>query len=284
MDGIIIINKEKDYTSRDIVNIACKSLGTKKIGHTGTLDPMATGVLILTVGKATKLTNFLTSSEKEYEAEIKFGDLTDTLDITGNLIKEDNTNITNFELDNVLSDLTGKYIQEVPIYSAVKVNGKKLYEYARGGEEVELPKREVEIKKLIRTSDIKMNNDKQYCSIKTVVSKGTYIRSLIYDIALSLNTVAVMSALIRTKQGKYNIKQANSLDDLKSGKCTIIPIKEILSDIPIKDMNEFRNKIINGNKLEANYREDKVMFIEDDKVIAIYERVTDKLFKPSIMF
>lgn len=131
MDGILVINKPKDVTSRDVVNKVCKILNTKKVGHTGTLDPIATGVLVVCVGKATKLVEVLTSNDKEYIATVKLGVLTDTLDIDGNIIKEEKVSILKEELIKVLNFFVGSYEQEVPIYSAVKINGKKLYEYAR---------------------------------------------------------------------------------------------------------------------------------------------------------
>ncbi len=127
MDGIVLVNKPKNYTSRDVVNIVGKKLHTKKIGHTGTLDPLAQGVLILCIGKATKLVDILTSKSKEYVAGITLGVLTDTLDVEGNILKEEKVNVSKNQIIDVLNSFIGKYIQEVPIYSAVKVNGKKLY-------------------------------------------------------------------------------------------------------------------------------------------------------------
>ena len=148
MNGIIIVNKPYGYTSRDVVNILCKKFKTKRIGHTGTLDPIATGVLILCIGSATKLVEALTSDDKEYIATVELGTLTDTLDNTGNVIKEEKTNLNVNQITKALEKMQGVYEQEVPIYSAVKINGKKLYEYAREGINVELPKRMVNIKSL----------------------------------------------------------------------------------------------------------------------------------------
>jgi len=145
MDGIVLVDKKVGYTSRDIVNIISKKLNTKKVGHTGTLDPIASGVLIICVGKATKLVKLLTSEDKEYIATITLGILTDTLDTEGKILKEEKIHINKSDIEDVLNTMRGKYIQEVPIYSAIKVNGKKLYEYAREGKEVILPKREVNI-------------------------------------------------------------------------------------------------------------------------------------------
>ncbi len=146
MNGFLIINKPVGYTSRDVVNIVGKSLKTKKVGHTGTLDPIASGVLVICIGRYTKLVDHLTSLEKEYIAEIKLGVMTDTLDITGNILEEKDFNLTKEQITETLKKFIGKYKMEVPIYSAIKVKGKKLYEYARKNIEVELPVKEVDIK------------------------------------------------------------------------------------------------------------------------------------------
>ena len=158
MNGIIVVNKEKGYTSRDVVNIVGKHLGTKKIGHTGTLDPIAEGVLVLVIGKYTKLTDYLTSEYKEYIAEFVLGYETDTLDNTGKIINTCEKKVSKEEIEKVVNSFCGKYNQEVPKYSAVKINGKKLYEYARENIEVKLPKREVEI------SNIELIDSIEYCN------------------------------------------------------------------------------------------------------------------------
>ena len=148
MDGILIVNKPENYTSRDVVNEVGKVLKTKQIGHTGTLDPIATGVLVLCIGKATKIAEILTATEKEYIAEVMLGVSTDTLDNTGKILFEENITVSKEEIKSCLNEMLGFYEQEVPIYSAVKIKGKKLSEYAREEKNVELPKRLVEIKKI----------------------------------------------------------------------------------------------------------------------------------------
>ncbi|NLM63337.1 MAG: tRNA pseudouridine(55) synthase TruB, partial [Mollicutes bacterium] len=201
MDGIILINKKKGVTSRDVVNIISQKLNIKKVGHTGTLDPLATGVLVICIGKATKIVELMTNEDKEYIAEVTLGIKTDTLDITGNVIEEEICFKTKEEIIEALNIMKGEYEQEVPIYSAVKIKGKKLYEYARNKEKVELPKRLVNIKEINLIGDIKYVDSKVIFSFKCKVSKGTYIRSLIDDIAKKLNTIGVMSNLTRIKQG-----------------------------------------------------------------------------------
>lgn len=263
-DGILVIDKPAGYTSRDIVNLVSKKLKIKKAGHTGTLDPMATGVLVICLGKATKLCEMLTSDVKEYTAKVTLGIKTDTLDNTGKVIAKKDLKISKEELEKVLNSFKKKYLQEVPLYSAVKVKGKKLYEYARAGIEVTLPKKEVEI------FDIKLlDYNYPFFSFKCKVSKGTYIRALINDIASALNTYAVMSDLRRTKCGKFSIEGSTSLKDLETDNYNIISIKDVL-DIPkIKVNDEDKFKIINGQKLD---NKQEVLYLDkDNNILAIYK-------------
>ena len=270
MNGVLVVNKEKDYTSRDIVNIISKALKTKKVGHTGTLDPLATGVLVVTVGEATKISELLTSSFKEYIADIELGIETDTLDITGNILKEETVFKTKEEIENILSSMIGSYDQEVPIYSAVKINGKKLYEYAREKEEVELPKRKVEVKQ-IELLNYRQKEEKVFFKMRCLVSKGTYIRSLVRDIATKLNTIGIMTDLIRTKQGKFNIEDAYTLEQIKQGKSHLIKIEDAL-DIDIVEVDDYlKEKIQNGSILENRYPKDTVLF-KQNTALAIYKK------------
>ena len=269
--GVLVVNKEKNMTSFDVVREVSKVLGIKKIGHTGTLDPLAEGVLVLTIGKYTKLGEDLTSLDKEYIAKVKQGILTDTLDITGKVLKENNKKITNIKEE--LKKFKKTYLQEVPKYSAVKVNGKKLYEYARNGEEVILPKKEVTIK------EIKLlEKDESTFTFKTTVSKGTYIRSLIRDIGESSNTLMTMTDLIRTRQGKFKIEDSYKLDDIKNGNFKILKIEDIL-DYKIVDIDDkLLKKIENGVIIDNIYGIDnKVIFTYKGKKIAIYTVDNKKL-------
>lgn len=274
MSGIIVIDKPKDYTSRDVVNVIGKKFKTKKVGHTGTLDPMATGVLIVCINKATKIAELLTSLDKEYVAEFAFGTLTDTLDNTGSIIKEEKAILNKEEIDKILKQMIGIYDQEVPIYSAVKVNGKKLYEYARNGEEVTLPKHQVEIKQL-ELLDVRYDNDKTIIKVRCLVSKGTYIRALGYDIAKKLNTVAIMSNLRRTKQGKFDIKESYTLDEILDDKYRLLDILDVLDYNKIEVDESYYKQIINGAIIDNIYNEDIVLFTYNNKEIAIY-KIYDK--------
>ena len=266
LSGILVVNKKEGMTSRDVVNIVSKKLGIKKVGHTGTLDPLATGVLVLTIGKATKISEELTASYKEYIAEVKVGILTDTLDITGNVMEEDKT-VYNIDYEKLISSFKKTYMQEVPIYSAVKVNGKKLYEYARRKEEVTLPKKEVEIKEIEL-----LESGKNYFKFRSLVSKGTYIRSLIRDMGNSIDRLFTMTSLVRTKQGNFSIEDSYTIEDILNDKYRIIPIEEVLRDIPYIEVDDkLKKKIENGVKLENAYNiKDKVVFISNNKAIAIY--------------
>ena len=287
MDGIVLINKEKNCTSRDVVNQVSKILKTKKIGHTGTLDPIATGVLVLCIGKATKLVEVITSYDKEYEAEVILGIKTDTKDITGKILKEEKAIISKENIEKCLKQMIGTYNQTVPIYSAVKINGKKLYEYARNNEEIKLPKRKVTIKELKLISDITYEKEKTKFKIKCHVSKGTYIRSLIEDIATNLNTIGTMENLKRTKQGNFQITSANTIQDIENNKFKIYSIEEILEKFyKIEMTDDLYFKIKNGSIIKNNYNHNIVAFTKNDKVIAIYKEYSkDKtLLKPWKMF
>lgn len=282
MDGVILINKPKGITSRDVVNEVCKILKTKKVGHTGTLDPIASGVLVVCVGKATKLVDIITSANKEYVATVKLGLLTDTLDLDGEVLKKEKVAIRKEELSKVLDSFLGKYEQEVPIYSAVKVNGKKLYEYAREGKKVNLPKRMVEIKKI----ELINLTDEEY-KFRVLVSKGTYIRSLIYDINRKLNVIGVMSDLVRTKQGIFNIDDAYTLEDIKTGNYKMYTITDVLkNDNCIVINDKLFNSIKNGCIIDNIYGKEVVTFIYDNKVVSIYKTYDkDKTkLKPFKMF
>lgn len=285
MDGILVINKEKGYTSRDVVNKVSKILGTKKVGHTGTLDPLATGVLVLCIGKALKVVELLMNHDKEYIAKFKLGIDTDTLDITGKVLNTCDKKVTKEDLVKVLNNFQGLIKQEVPKYSAVKVNGKKLYEYARNNIEVKLPIKEVNIYKL---ELLDYNEDNMEVTIACRVSKGTYIRSLIRDIGNSLDTYATMTELERTKLGTYDINNSYTLSDIEKGNYKLLDVEDIYSEnqkMIIDDENLLR-KIKNGMVLDKFYDGKNKMLLDKNKnLIAIYTECNDKnKVKPWKMF
>ena len=265
MNGILIVNKSEGFTSRDVVNKLSKIFNTKKIGHTGTLDPIAKGVLVVVLGKYTKLCEDLTQTYKEYIATFKLGILTDTLDITGNIIDEEFIDVSEEKIRDVISGYRCIYDQEVPIYSSVKINGRKLYEYARNGERVTLPKRKVDIKS-IEVLEI----NKYFVKIKCLVSKGTYIRSLIRDIGESLNTHATMTDLIRTKQGIFDIKDSYTIEDIENGNYKLINIEDVLDLYVIN--NQYIKEATNGVKLNLNIKNKYILFKNNNDDIALYKK------------
>ena len=269
VNGILIVDKPKNITSRDVVNEVVKKFNIKKVGHTGTLDPLATGVLVICLGKATKLVNELTSTDKEYIASVTLGIKTDTLDSMGSILFEEEVSKTKEEIIDVLNSFKGSYEQEVPIYSAVKRNGKKLYEYAREGIDIELPKRTVEIKKIELIDDIEYKNNKTMFKFKCTVSKGTYIRSLINDIATRLDTIGIMTNLRRIRQGSFKIEDSIKIEDINENN-----IRSIIDVLPYKKIeitDDIRKKVVNGALVDNIYNEDKVLFTLENEAVALYK-------------
>jgi tRNA pseudouridine55 synthase len=279
---ILVVNKTKDFTSRDVVNKLTHIFHTKKIGHTGTLDPIATGVLACCIDEDTKLVEILTSDQKEYIATMKLGIETDTLDITGNTINTKEFNVNKELIINTLNSFLGETMQEVPLYSAIKINGKKLYEYAREGIEVELPKHKINIYEI---ELLEYNND--LIKFRVLVSKGTYIRSLIRDIAHKLNTVGTMTDLIRTKQGDFRIEDSYTLEEIENGNYKTITREEVLSYLESYDIDDKEYQSIkNGNLLPNKYTNDIVSLKYNNKIVALYQKYEkdNNFYKPYKMF
>jgi len=255
LNGILVVNKEAGYTSHDVVAKVKKILG-EKVGHTGTLDPNATGVLPLLIGKGTGLAKYLVNHDKTYIATLKLGEKTDTADGEGNIIeKQDVKNISKEQVEKTLQSFLGKQEQLPPMYSAIKVNGKKLYEYARKGEVVDLKPRLIEIYniKLIDINDLEI-------IFEVSCSKGTYIRSLCEDIAVKLDTVGYMKALNRTVVGEFNIQNSVKVDEIDSSK--VIGMEEFLKN---------KEKIIlEPNKLELFLNGGRIKVKLEDEVYRVY--------------
>ena len=287
--GILCVYKESGCTSRDVVNRVCKILNTKKVGHTGTLDPLACGVLVLGVNDGTKLIELITSYNKEYVARVRLGMLTDTLDITGKIVDKCMcNNITIKMIDDVLNSFVGTYEQEVPIYSAVKINGKKLYDYARENQQIDLPKRNVTIYSIERISDVDYSNNYIEFDIKCVVSKGTYIRSLIRDIGEQLNNFATMVSLKRTIQGDFSLSDCYTIDQIENNNYRLFSIEDVLKNYKHIVINENLEKLIyNGALIDNIYDDNEVLFVNDSfEAVALY-KVYDKdktKMKPWKMF
>ena len=275
IDGLLIFDKEKGITSHDLVYKVRKKLGIKKVGHTGTLDPMATGVLVISIGKGTKTSDYILSSDKVYEAKIKLGVLTDSYDITGKILEEEDVNFTEEEIKDALIKLTGKISQRPPIYSALKVKGKKLYEYAREGKDVEIKKRDVEIYKI----ELLDFNGKDEFTILTKVSKGTYIRSLANDLGRSLGTFGTLTELRRTRSGSFKIEDAIKVSDFE--KLSLDEIKEKILSMDLALMNfkridipkSFCEKFIMGQfyKLKEKLNDENYRVYSENKFLGIGE-------------
>lgn len=258
MDGIIVINKEKNYTSHDVVAIAKKTFG-QKIGHIGTLDPEATGVLPLLIGSATKIAKYLVNHDKIYQAVLKLGIKTDTADGTGNILEEQTIKMPKQEqIESIFSSMIGKQSQIPPMYSAIKVNGKKLYEYARQGKKIEITPREIEIYAL--TFD-KINANDNEITFTVHCSKGTYIRTLCEQIAQNLGTIGYMKELNRLQVGDFKLENSITIHDLKEKKeyCLehLITIEKFFSKKEKIILNDRKlEQFLNGVKLEYPFKED----------------------------
>lgn len=267
MDGIIVINKEKDYTSHDVVAKLKKKLNISKVGHTGTLDPNATGVLPILIGKGTKFSKYLINHDKTYKAQIELGKKTDTADVEGNVIEEKpvDTEYIKQNLVQVLESFVGKQEQVPPMYSAIKKNGKKLYEYARKGEKIEVEPRKIEIYKI----ELVKYNEK---NIEFIVScsKGTYIRSLCEDIAEKLNTVGYMKNLERLQVGEFNIEKSVLIDDVNTENIEkyLYTLEDILKDTPNLNLNPKKLKLfLNGVQLTVKEAEGLYKIYVNNKFI-----------------
>ena len=290
MDGILIINKPKGRTSHDIVSKVKKIVGNK-VGHTGTLDPNATGVLPLLVGKGTLCSQYLIEHDKIYEATIKLGIKTDTADAEGNIIEEKavvETNLNEKNVEEVLNSFLGKQEQTPPIYSAIKVNGKKLYEYARHGQEVEIKPRKIEIYRC----ELKQINveEKEICFI-VHCSKGTYIRSLCEDIAEKLGTIGYMKELNRIKVGKFDIDRAITIEQLENNISNedfinkhFISIEKAFSEAGSIIVTENRLKhFLNGVKLTFNLKDGLYKIYDENKNFIGIGSVKNNLLKREII-
>ena len=290
MDGILIINKPKGRTSHDIVSKVKKNVGNK-VGHTGTLDPNATGVLPLLIGKGTLCSQYLIEHDKIYEATIKLGNKTDTADSEGNIIGEKaviESILNEKNVEEVLNSFLGKQEQIPPIYSAIKVNGKKLYEYARRGQEVEIKPRQIEI---YRCELKKINlEEKEICFI-VHCSKGTYIRSLCEDIAEKLGTIGYMKELNRIKVGKFDIDQAITIEELENNIANedfinehFISIEKAFSEIESIIVTENRLKhFLNGVKLTFNLKDGLYKIYDENKNFIGIGSVKNNLLKREII-
>lgn len=286
INGLIVINKEKGMTSFDVVAKLRKIFQTKKVGHAGTLDPSVEGVLVVALGKATKLIEELQARPKTYIGEITLGFATETEDLDGQVIEE---KYLDHKLDDQLVDETiasflGEQTQTPPIYSAVKVKGKRLYEYARQGETVDIPSRTIFVYDYKRTSETKFLSGKMSWDFEATVSKGTYIRTLISDTGKRLNYPATMTYLKRIKGSGFSLDDAFRLDELKEMTEAelleaLIPIEKILVEnqrLDVLDEDDWF-KIKNGRKMHFSVASKQDLNIyRNDELKAVYQYREDE--------
>lgn len=264
MNGIILINKEKGYTSHDVVNIARKVLHTKKVGHGGTLDPDATGLLVLCVNKATKALQFISNDAKVYQAKLTLGLASDTFDISGEILeRQEVRQYSREEIVQALESFLGQSEQVPPIYSALKVKGKKLYEYARNNEAVEIEPRQITI-----TAIELIGYQDNVIEFKVACSKGTYIRSLCVDIAAKLGTIGLMSDLVRLQAGSFSLEDAVTIEQFKNNEYEILPIESALKGYPAITVDE--KIVIHGKPIESDLQGDVAVYNDQGKILAIY--------------
>ena len=286
MNGIIIVNKPQGFTSHDVVAKLRGILHQKKIGHTGTLDPDATGVLPVLCGCATRLSDIITDETKSYEAVMQLGIVTDTQDISGRVIKETSVTVSEDELCDVVSSFIGDISQIPPMYSAIKVNGKKLYEIARAGREIERESRQIHIDN-IEITDISL----PYVTIKVNCSKGTYIRTLCNDIGEKLHCGATMTRLVRTKVGRFSLDKAHTLDEIEaSPEAYVISLEDALAGFPEFTVEpEHEKALLNGNAIKiswgSGYTGHGLTVLKDSSghIIGLFKVNDDGAFHPERM-
>ena len=260
MNGVLIVNKPEGITSQGTVSKIKKILNVNKCGHAGTLDPLATGVIPILIGSSTKISKYLIEHDKTYNATIKLGKQTSTGDREGEIIKTAEVpELNENKIIEVLNSFLGKQIQTPPIYSAIKVDGKKLYEYARENKVIEIPKREIEIYQI---KLIKFDKPKNTITFEVDCSKGTYIRTLCEDIAIKLGTVGYMESLLRTRVDKFLLDESYTLDDIEKGNFKLIGMKEIFK--------EYSNIQLNSRKLELFLNGVNLSFELEDGLYNIY--------------
>ncbi len=299
MDGILVIDKPPSKTSHDIVNILRKATSIKKIGHTGTLDPMATGVLVVLIGRATRIGRFLELEPKEYLAEAVFGIVTDTQDITGKVLKKDNGKIALENLKAVIPEFTGEIYQVPPMVSAIKIGGKPLYKLARQGKEIERRKRKVSIYELDILSFFE-SEGRSHVTFKVVCSGGTYIRTLIHDIGERLGVGATLSSLRRVRVGRFTLAEAINIGDTTNRPKVashLISMDDALSQlIEAVVQNNTVGLILNGHEIGGGQLEtiqepakpgDYIRIKSKDKTLLAIGQILDKdglRIKPKVVF
>ncbi|HPA98925.1 MAG TPA: tRNA pseudouridine(55) synthase TruB [Bacilli bacterium] len=270
--GIILINKEKGISSFQEIQRVRRKLNIKKIGHAGTLDPLATGLLVVLINSATKLSDYLLNLDKEYLVEVIVGIGTNSYDLDGEIISKKEVK-EELNIDDILNSFLGEYMQEAPIFSAISQDGEKLYKKARRGEDVELPQRLVEIKSIERVGDVIYQDNKAIFSFLTTVSKGTYIRSLVNDLGKKLNYPATVSNLCRTKISDFDLKDAYKVEDLDYDNLRIISNLDALKDYKQYNLATDEYDLVkHGRKINLKLEEEIVVLKYNNQLVGIYEK------------
>ncbi|MDE6661343.1 MAG: tRNA pseudouridine(55) synthase TruB [Anaeroplasmataceae bacterium] len=284
MNGFFIIDKPKGITSQGAVLKIKKQFNLKKCGHTGTLDPDATGVLIVACGEATKLIRLLEENQKEYETTIVFGLDSNTLDVYGTITQESDMSFTLQELDEALANLKNQALQIPPMVSAIKVAGKKLYEYERENKFVDLAPRRVQIERIDRISELRVAEGHLEVDIRIVCSKGFYVRSFARDLGQALGGCAILKDLRRLKSGRFSVDEAIKLDFLTEKNLYSI---EKIFDFTRVEVNDFVAHLVkNGVMLDERQIITKEPFyiLHNGAIISIYEVVGENQYKPVVIF
>jgi tRNA pseudouridine55 synthase len=273
MDGILLVDKDINMTSHDVVNIVRKVYQTKRVGHTGTLDPDASGLLVLGVNKGTKIIQYLNNDNKTYLARIAIGSATTTLDKTGEIVAEKAVSTIN-DIDRILESFVGEYIQTPPMYSAIKYNGTRLYEYARKGITIDdIPSRTITIYSIQRTSEVVYKDNHAYFDYTVSASKGLYVRTLSYDIGQKLGYPSHNYDLRRLKAGAFDIKESFTLDEIRSNKAVLMPLHEALTTMPFVIATQtMMDHIKHGRTLPSKgFKQERTKILYHNELVAIYD-------------
>ncbi|MFP4078718.1 MAG: tRNA pseudouridine(55) synthase TruB [Bacillota bacterium] len=273
MDGILILDKPAGLTSHDCVNIARKVFNTRKVGHSGTLDPEASGVLVLAINRATRILEFLNQDDKVYRFTVRFNETTDTLDHTGTVTGQMKGHSID-GLERVLESFIGRYDQTPPAYSAVKVRGRKLYEYARENKAIpNVPPRPIDVHSLVRETDPARVDGFYDVTFRVHASKGLYVRKLASDLADALGTIAHTTMIRRLRAGHFKIEDSTTLEAMKAKKPGLIPMNEALVTMPEVVLDDALTALVrHGRTIELDRTEAMVRLVRNGRLIAIYEK------------
>lgn len=289
MNGILLLHKPKGLTSHDVVDLVRNAYKTKKVGHAGTLDPDATGLLVIGVNAGTRILQYLTAVDKVYEATICFGAVTDTLDNTGDILLEEPVDDLS-DYERVLASFVGEYTQTPPMFSAVKYKGKRLYEYARDGIDIpDRPSRDIVIHSIEPIGDIEYKDERAYASYRVHGSKGLYVRTLSYDIGAALGIPAYNYDLCRVRSGRFLLEESYSLEDLEQGETVLLSLTDALCHLPKLDASDtMKADIRHGRYLALDEFEKHTLtriVDEDNTLLALYDKhPTKDVMKAQIVF